>query len=342
MNVRQPDSSPSPFGRRGYPGPDSASRRDGQSVRVATRAWPRQDPRSSSSSSLASPSSSFASSSSSSRFVRDLWVGHSKISVLLDTGADVNLIDEKWAAKHPSLERRTSNLSIRPAFGGLLRKPDIVYLLARARPCSTPVRLECVVAPLHSPPTLCLSDRARRALGIPLPSDRPFGSDSAPSVNGVRSQQLSWPCNSSLRRKRACDFVANGKPLSSKPSPRYLDEGLVPTGSAGDSVSAGKRCHRVCVPRNLDEVLGLHRDSFQPQLLSAGRARVSPIVIHVPPGKQIYVPPRPIRRDMVDDLRLEIDEMAKAKVIEPSSALHNTPLTVVRKPNGKLLGFALT
>jgi len=76
--------------------------------------------------------------------------------------------------------------------------------------------------------------------------------------------------------------------------------------------------------------------SFVPKLLRAGAANVEDVRIHVPTGKQVYVPPRPIHPSILNDLRAEIASMQAAGVIEPSRAKHNTPLIAVRKANGKL------
>jgi hypothetical protein len=75
---------------------------------------------------------------------------------------------------------------------------------------------------------------------------------------------------------------------------------------------------------------------FQEKLSRAGAARTEPVEIHVPRGKQIYVPPRQINQTIIEDLRAEIQSMRQAGVIEPSNSRHNTPLTAVRKSSGKL------
>jgi transposase InsO family protein len=89
-------------------------------------------------------------------------------------------------------------------------------------------------------------------------------------------------------------------------------------------------------PLNIQQILLRHARSFVAKLPQAGAAKVDGIEISIPAGKQIYVPPRPINPTMIEDLRREIEDMKSSGVIEPSIARHNTPLLVIRKPNGKL------
>ena len=90
------------------------------------------------------------------------------------------------------------------------------------------------------------------------------------------------------------------------------------------------------MPLAIEQLLLKYPELFCDKLERAGNTAVDPIDIHVPHGKQVYVPPRPINQALLSDLRIEIEGMAQAGVIEPSTAKHNTPLLVVKKPNGKL------
>ena len=89
-------------------------------------------------------------------------------------------------------------------------------------------------------------------------------------------------------------------------------------------------------PLQIERVLIRFQHIFEDKLTRAGNSRVEPVHIHVPPGKQVYVPPRSVNPNLIDDLRDELKSMESSGVIEPSRARHNTPLLVVRKPNGKL------
>ena len=90
------------------------------------------------------------------------------------------------------------------------------------------------------------------------------------------------------------------------------------------------------MPLCIEQALLKHRNVFAVKLPRAGIAKVDPVSIYVPTGKQVYVPPRQINPTLISDLRKEIEAMRVSGVIEPSTAKHNTPLLVVRKPNGKL------
>jgi len=84
------------------------------------------------------------------------------------------------------------------------------------------------------------------------------------------------------------------------------------------------------------KILEDNQDIFKDQLVQAGLAMCEAVEIAVPPKTQVFVPSRPIHRDMVDELQKELSKMAEAGVIEPSSARHNSPLLVIRKPTGRL------
>ena len=88
--------------------------------------------------------------------------------------------------------------------------------------------------------------------------------------------------------------------------------------------------------KKLTELVRKNRDIFQEQLVKAGQALCDPVDISVPTRSQIFMPSRPIHHDVADELDVELDKMVEAGVIEPSNARHNSPLIVVRKPNGKL------
>jgi len=90
------------------------------------------------------------------------------------------------------------------------------------------------------------------------------------------------------------------------------------------------------MPLQVEKVVLHFSDMFTERLEQGGGAAVEAISIHVPKGKQVYVPPRPINPTMLTELRAEIDSMRSSGVIEPSQARHNTPLHVVKKTNGKL------
>ena len=86
----------------------------------------------------------------------------------------------------------------------------------------------------------------------------------------------------------------------------------------------------------LRKILGDNEDIFKDQLVQAGLAKCDPVEIAVPQRTQIFVPSRPIRLEMAEELQDELRKMAEAGVIEPSGAKHNSPLLVVRKQTGRL------
>jgi len=86
----------------------------------------------------------------------------------------------------------------------------------------------------------------------------------------------------------------------------------------------------------LMKILRDNQDIFKDKLEIAGLARCDPVEIVVPPRTQIFVPSRPVHRDMAEELQEELSRMLEAGVIEPSTAKHNSPLLVVRKPTGRL------
>ena len=79
-----------------------------------------------------------------------------------------------------------------------------------------------------------------------------------------------------------------------------------------------------------------NKELFQTSLVKGGMALCDPAEIIVPDRSQVFIPSRPIHRDIINDLYDELNKMAEAGVIEPSNARHNSPLIVVKKPNGKL------
>ena len=123
--------------------------------------------------------------------------------------------------------------------------------------------------------------------------------------------------------------------ITSKPSRR--SQGRDHTRKAeGAHESTEKLAELPEMPLAVERVVLHYADMFTEKLARGGDADVESVSIHIPTGKQVYVPPRPTNPNLLSELREEIENMRKAGIIEPSHARHNTPLHVVKKSNGKL------
>jgi len=110
---------------------------------------------------------------------------------------------------------------------------------------------------------------------------------------------------------------------------------IIPKSVPDDVVSTNQQIP-VAISKELRDILEEDQDIFQSQLVRAGQAVSDQVDIIVPSRSQVFVPSRPINHDVLQELYEELDRMLESGVIEPSYARRNSPLIVVRKPNGKL------
>jgi len=212
------------------------------------------------------------------RFRQYVWLEDQLVEALLDTGADSDIVTKEWADAHPQLRRKPSRKRVYPAFGKPLINPDTVDVLIRTKRQGAPQTITCIIAPLHEQ-TLLLSDDTRLALGIPMP----------PELER-EMRETSEPCP--LPRKIKKDHPADGPG-------HYLSATKIPEER---EPSAQRLKHdETNVPKTLVKILARFQDLFGERLVQAGRADTAPTQIYVPAGHQIYVPPRQIPHQFLDD-----------------------------------------
>jgi hypothetical protein len=240
------------------------------------------------------------------KFSVSLYYKKNLIKTLLDSGAEIDVISESWASKYPELKKEKSSHTLVAAFGKRVRNPLIVNIPISNRNGTT-ITVRCAIAPLDGHPDLLLSDQTRRKLKIPWPED------SNPQVEEGTKQE---------------DTPATPARVCLPPDTQEESEAM----ETQDTALTQKQP----MPMKIEQEIIKHPRVFAQKLSRAGTAKINPIEIHVPKGKQVYVPPRTINQTLISDLRKEIETMQESAVIEPSTSRHNTPLMVLRKPNGKL------
>jgi len=237
------------------------------------------------------------------RFAVDLLYKNQIVSALLDSGADASVVSTRWANKHQELKRKISSQILTSAFGDPLKNPEEIEIPLKLPQARNQVTITCAVVPLTGHADILLSDDDRHKLGI------------------------DWPDGKNKETQESHEEY--------DPQSRYkvvADEPVI------EQVSHTTEIDKISkpMPLQVEQLLLRFSEIFVQKLDYAGAAHVEPIEIHVPTGKQIYVPPRQIKPTILDAFRKEIDDMHTAGVIEPSHAKHNTPLLAVMKSNGKL------